>query len=65
MSAYQLWTLTCDDCGELFESIDPISLADAKRYARRQGWTTGKNRHDVDLCSSCSSIAAVQLQEES
>lgn len=53
MSAYRLWTLTCDWCGEIFDADTSGSLADARQDARQCGWRTGKTQRDNDYCTNC------------
>ena len=60
MSAYRMWTLTCDGCGEVYDIGEDYSLAVVKSIARRAGWRTGRTRVDEDLCSPCDSIKAVE-----
>lgn len=62
MSAYRMWTLTCDGCGEVHDDGAPYSLATVKASARRRGWRTGQTRHDEDLCSACDSVRAVEVR---
>lgn len=58
MSAYRLWTLTCDGCGQIYDDGTPYSLATVKANARRYGWRTGRTKTDEDLCEPCDSIRA-------
>lgn len=53
MTAYRLWTLTCDGCGQIWDDGSPYSLEDVKRGARSAGWSTGRLRSDEDLCPNC------------
>ncbi len=50
MTAYRMWTLTCDVCGEIYDDGQPDRLATVKANARRYGWRTGRRREDEDLC---------------
>lgn len=53
MSAYRLWTLTCDGCGEIFDVGIQTTVTSCKKEARRYGWATGRNRFDDDFCPYC------------
>ena len=56
MTAYQVWTLTCNGCGRIFDNGSAYSLVEVKRDARDCGWRTGMTRRDDDFCSVCVSI---------
>lgn len=54
MSAYRMWTLTCDGCGEVFDSGAGFRLRDERARARREArWRTGQTRKDGDYCAAC------------
>ncbi|MPV50095.1 hypothetical protein GCG21_08760 [Pseudactinotalea sp. HY160] len=53
MSAYRLWTLTCDGCGQIWDDGSPYSLGIVKLNARRSGWRTGQTKDDNDHCHWC------------
>ena len=46
MSAYRFVTLTCDDCGEIFDESDR-TIPNARSAAKRLGWTRDGKK---DLC---------------
>lgn len=50
MSAYHMWTLTCDDCGEIFDSGQGGKLADERQRAQNAGWMIGRAARSIDLC---------------
>lgn len=47
MTAYRFVTLTCDACGELFDSGDSRSVKDARAKARAEHW---RHVQREDLC---------------
>lgn len=55
MTAFRLWTLTCDGCGEIHDSGRGFTLTDEKRHARAEGWQTGNTARDEDRCPKCRS----------
>jgi len=47
MTAYRFVTLTCDGCGEIFDSGDSRSVRDARAQARAEAWRYVQRE---DLC---------------
>lgn len=53
MSAERSWTLTCDGCGEIFDSGFNPTAKECRQIARYYGWATGVGRHRNDFCPEC------------
>lgn len=51
MTAYLIWTLTCDQCGEIFDPGMPGTRAEVRAQAAIEGWL-GKAM-DLDYCPRC------------
>ena len=47
MTAYRFVTLTCDECGEIFDSGNSKAVSDARGQAKAEGW---QYRRHQDLC---------------
>lgn len=56
MTAYRFVTLTCDRCGEIYDSGSCHYVRSARRNAGYEGWTTrtGDDRRIQDWCGQCS-----------
>lgn len=58
MTAYRMWTLTCDGCGEIHDSGQSFTKRDAERTAKREGWSKpATNEH---LCHECTQDALTE-----
>lgn len=51
MTSYRFVTLTCDDCGEIWDDGINTLVAPARRSARTAGWT--QPTRDTDRCGVC------------
>lgn len=51
MTAYRFVTLTCDNCGNVFDPGIQPSVAGCRAEAYRYGWR--KIGHGIDLCGIC------------
>ena len=53
MSAYRFWTLTCDECGEVFDEGIQMTAKECRTSAKKRGWSTGVGKHREDYCPYC------------
>lgn len=54
MSVYKFATITCVDCGQIYDEISTASARETRRIARAlAGWTRDTATGD-DLCPRCS-----------
>lgn len=49
MSAYRFVTLTCDLCGEIYDSGESRTAKDARACARNEGWHCRPGRDECPL----------------
>ena len=53
MTAYRFVTLTCDNCGEVYDNGLNIRIPECRESARREGWARGINGRTTDYCPKC------------
>ena len=66
MTAYRFVTLTCDRCGEVYDSGTPRTTREARAQARREGWAHAVYRNpggSADYCGRCRARANNQQVE--
>ena len=50
MTAYRFVTLTCDQCGEIWDGESVVRVTEAREHAAAAGW---RYKHRHDLCPRC------------
>lgn len=50
MTAYRFVTLTCDQCGEIYDSGTHVKVQETRHAAAREGWRYERRR---DICPRC------------
>lgn len=53
-------TVKCDECRDIYEAGDTLSVAEARAAAKEEGWE--RNEEGDDLCPDC--VEAIAEEEE-